>query len=210
MLNQRTFTNHRYATLAEIKAVANANVQTLCFCEETETLYRYDLTSGATADDERILITGAGGTTRWIGIAGQYVLATLGGTGITLGFGAAMGGGDVGKYYQPHGDANGGKFTTLTEESQIAVPFTGIIYSLSWIADGNAVTPITNAVLKIWVNGVVSATVTVSGSGTPTGGASSPLNVSVTAGDFIAVEYDAVGTGTVFGKSAIEVFVRSL
>jgi hypothetical protein len=78
MLNQRTFTNHRYATLAEIKAVANANVQTLCFCQETETLYRYDLTSGATADDQYILITGAGGTTRWIGIAGKYAYPVTG------------------------------------------------------------------------------------------------------------------------------------
>ena len=71
-LNQRTFRNWRFATLVAIKAVANANNQTLCYCDETETLYRYDSTSGATADDKYILITGAGGATRWIGVGGQY------------------------------------------------------------------------------------------------------------------------------------------
>lgn len=73
MLNQRAFRNWRFATLAEIKAVANAHEKTFCFCDQTETLYRYDPTSGVTADDKYILTTGAGGTTRWIGIAGKYV-----------------------------------------------------------------------------------------------------------------------------------------
>jgi hypothetical protein len=72
MLNQRSFRNWRLATLAEIKAVANAHEKTLCFCDETQTLYRYDPTSGAVADDQYVLTTGAGGTTRWLGIAGQY------------------------------------------------------------------------------------------------------------------------------------------
>ena len=74
-LNQQVFRNWRFATLAAIKAVANANDQTLCFCDETETLYKYDSTSGATGDDKYVLTTGAGGTTRWIGIAGKYTFA---------------------------------------------------------------------------------------------------------------------------------------
>ncbi len=75
-INQSALNNWRVTTLALIKAIANANVQTLCFCDETDTLYKYDPTSGATADDTYILITGAGGTTRWVGIAGQYVFTS--------------------------------------------------------------------------------------------------------------------------------------
>lgn len=72
MLNQREFRNWRFATLALIKAVANGHDLTLAFCDETETLYKWDSTSGATADDKFVLTTGAGGNTRWIGIAGKY------------------------------------------------------------------------------------------------------------------------------------------
>lgn len=71
-LNQRTFRNWRFSTLTAIKAVSNAHDSTIAFCDETESLYKYDSTSGATADDMRILTTGAGGNTRWIAIAGKY------------------------------------------------------------------------------------------------------------------------------------------
>lgn len=77
MLNQNTLRNHRITTRAAIKAIDNANIETLCFCDETATLYKYDPTSGATANDTYVLITGTGGTTRWIGIAGKYVAVSL-------------------------------------------------------------------------------------------------------------------------------------
>jgi hypothetical protein len=207
MINQRQFVNWRVSTLAQIKAIANANVKTLCFCDATETLYRYDPTSGATADDQFVLTTGAGGTTRWIGTGGKYNLPVSGGLGIVLGFGASMGGGDTGKYFQPHGDANGGKFNTLTSESQLACPIAGTIQSLSWISEQVP----TQAVLKIWKNGAVVVTL-----GPPTyiisasSGALTGFNISITAGNLLAVEYDAVGTGNDLKKTAIELFVRGV
>jgi len=197
-LNQREFRNWRFSTLAEIKAVANGNDQTLAFCDQTETLYKWDSASGATADDKYILATGAGGATRWEGISGTYALHAN--AGVNLGFGASVGAGDVGKYFQPHGVANGGKFTTLTSESQVACPIPGTLAALSWEA---AATP-TNAVLKIWKNGVVVATITISASS----GVDTSFSVAVAAGDLIALEFDDDGSGLAMGKSVFELFVR--
>jgi len=78
MINQRSLRNWRFATLVEAKAVANANEQTLCYCDETETLYRYHATSGATADDKFVLVTGGPVASRWLGIAGKYVYPVSG------------------------------------------------------------------------------------------------------------------------------------
>jgi len=128
--------------------------------------------------------------------------SVLGNTGVEFGFGASMGAGDVGKYFQPHGDANGGKFTTLTSESQLASPVSGTIEVLSWVSEQAP----TNGVLKIWKNGLVVKTITISGSS----GASTGLNVSVSAGDLLAIEYDAVGSGLDLKKTAIELFVRGV
>lgn len=81
MLNQRSIRNHRFATLAAIKAVSNGNDQTFAFCDETETLYRWESAGSAyTANDQDVLITGAGGNTRWLGIAGKYLIV---GHGVT-------------------------------------------------------------------------------------------------------------------------------
>jgi len=118
-----------------------------------------------------------------------------------------MGSGDVGKYFQPHGDANGGKFSSLDSESQLVSPVSGTIEALAWIAENS---PITNAVLKVWKNGLVVKTITVSGSGPPSSGASTGLNVAVAVGDLLAVEYDAVGSGGDMKKTAIELFIRGV
>ena len=76
MLNQRQIENHRFSTLALIKAVSNGNPKTIAYCDETETLYRWeDNGSTYTANDQDVLITGKGGNTRWLGIAGQYMIA---------------------------------------------------------------------------------------------------------------------------------------
>lgn len=74
MLNQRAIGNHRFSSLALIKAVSNANLQTIAYCDETDTLYRFESSGSAyTANDQDVLTTGAGGNTRWLGIAGRYV-----------------------------------------------------------------------------------------------------------------------------------------
>lgn len=126
--------------------------------------------------------------------------AVLGGSGTIIPFGCSLGGGDVGKYIEPHGNSGDNKFSTLSSESQVAVPASGTIEALSW--SGAAV--LTNAVFKIWKNGLVVATVTVTGQN----GVSTGIGVSITAGDLIALEYDAVGSGGVPGKSMYEMFIR--
>ena len=65
--NQSGIRNHRVATLSAIKAIANANEKTICFCDETKRFYHYVADgSGHTANDIDVLTTGAGGDTRWI------------------------------------------------------------------------------------------------------------------------------------------------
>ena len=61
------------ATVAALKALTGADNR-LRYCVETETFYRYEATGSAyTADDLYVMITGDGGNTRWIGVAGRYV-----------------------------------------------------------------------------------------------------------------------------------------
>ena len=128
------------------------------------------------------------------------------GGGINLHYGGSMGSGDVGKYFEAHATAGGGKISGLTYADQIVVPINGTIIALGWISKG---TTITNAVLKIWVNGVVQATITISGSGaTWADGVVTNLNVSVSAGDLVAVEYDAVGSNDALSDSCIELAIK--
>ena len=64
----------KFTTLALIKAATGLD-NDLVYCVETDTFYRYEATGSAhTANDEDVLITGDGGDTRWLGVAGQYVL----------------------------------------------------------------------------------------------------------------------------------------
>jgi hypothetical protein len=73
MVNQEQIKNFRFATLTEIKAVTNGRDGICCYCDATLTLYEYITSGGSyTANDQDVLITGAGGNTRWLGIAGQY------------------------------------------------------------------------------------------------------------------------------------------
>lgn len=138
------------------------------------------------------------------GFARKYAALqnVLGNTGVEFGFGASVGGGDAGKYIQPHGDANGGKFSTLNSESQLACPVSGTIEALAWISEQS----VTNAIWKIWVNGLVASTSTVSG----TDGVDTGLAVSISAGDLIAIEFDSKGAGLDPKKTAIELFVRGV
>lgn len=198
-INQRVLRNWRFATLAEIKAVANANIQTLCYCDQTQTLYHYDPTSGATADDQYILTTGAGGASRWVGIGGKYVASAE--YGAILAYGAQVGGGDAGKYFAANGEAKAGVINALDASSEIVCPLTGTLYALGW----HATSSVTGAVLKVIKNGGVAYT-TAGLNGFS--GVVQPIGVSVAAGDLIALEYDAVGTGASMGKSNHQLFVR--
>jgi len=77
MINQRQIKNAMFVTLTEIKAAVGRDTE-LCFCIETNTWYKYISAGSAyTADDKRILITGNGGNTRWLGIAGKYTINSV-------------------------------------------------------------------------------------------------------------------------------------
>jgi len=49
----------------------------LCYVIATETLYRYEASGSAYTDDNTfVLSTGDGGNTRWLGVAGRYILGS--------------------------------------------------------------------------------------------------------------------------------------
>lgn len=57
---------------------ATGNDNNLCYVVETETYYRYEDTGAAHTDDDTfVLSTGDGGDTRWLAVAGQYVVEGL-------------------------------------------------------------------------------------------------------------------------------------
>ncbi len=72
MFNQRDIRNHRVSTIAEMNTIINANIKTSCYCDETETLYRFSNTSSLIVNNTSILDTGIGLATRWIGASGRY------------------------------------------------------------------------------------------------------------------------------------------
>lgn len=120
MLNQRAIGNHKFSTLAAIKAVSNGNIQTVAYCDATETLYRWEPSGAAfTPNDQDILTTGSGGTTRWLGIAGQYKIV-----------------GAVPPKIYPSNNASGSStsstsFTPVAPTVQIILP-TGFHYKIDW------------------------------------------------------------------------------
>jgi hypothetical protein len=73
-LNQSQVKKLHYANIAAMKAATNLVEATIANCLANGTTYRF-VSSGATytANDRDILITGDGGNTRWIGIAGKYI-----------------------------------------------------------------------------------------------------------------------------------------
>lgn len=74
MVNQIQIRNLRFSTLTKLKTLINGREGTLCFCDETNTLYEYKtLGSSYIVNDKDILITGNGGDTRWVGISGKYI-----------------------------------------------------------------------------------------------------------------------------------------
>lgn len=60
-------------TTRAIAETLSANDNDMMFCAENETWYRYETSGAAYTDDNLfVLSTGAGGNTRWIGVAGKY------------------------------------------------------------------------------------------------------------------------------------------
>jgi len=61
-------------TVAEAEALVNQSLGDLLYVTETKTIYQYETTGAAYTDDNTyVLSTGAGGNTRWIGVAGKYL-----------------------------------------------------------------------------------------------------------------------------------------
>jgi len=60
-----------YTDVATAEAASGSD-NDLCYVVTTETLYRYEATSGAARDGTYILDTADGGATRWLGVAGRY------------------------------------------------------------------------------------------------------------------------------------------
>ncbi len=66
-----------YTTVADAEAVSGTDNE-LCYVDETETFYKYEVTGSSYTDDNKyVLSTNDGGNTRWIGVAGQYNLGVL-------------------------------------------------------------------------------------------------------------------------------------
>lgn len=56
---------------------ANGEDNDLMYCVETETVYRYESVSTLTDDNLFVLSTADAGTTRWIGVSGQYIVGDV-------------------------------------------------------------------------------------------------------------------------------------
>lgn len=152
------------------------------------------------AADHVLLDDSAASFAKKYATVGSLKTALLDSAGPSLCFGASMGDGDVNKYFQPHGIANGGKFNTLTEESETACPVTGTAAALAWRSAG----VLSGAQVDVIVNGISAATLTLNGSnGVVTS------SISVTAGDRIALQYITKGT-TTMGKSVYELFIKGV
>jgi len=98
----------------------------------------------------------------------------------TLAYGANMGAGDTTKHFGAWN--NGNKSATASAQNQIAVPTTGTVKSISWFSDAATAT----TVLKIFKNGVLAETVTLTGVE-----GSKATSVAVTQGDYLGVTYDS-------------------
>ena len=81
--SENTVDFKQYPLLSDI-TTALGTQDNIVACLETNTIYKYE-TLGAlfTADNKYVLITGNGGATRWIGMAGKYCYAEKSGTFIT-------------------------------------------------------------------------------------------------------------------------------
>ena len=73
MINQRQIKNYLVDTIAALKLLTGRQDE-LCYCKENESRYRFEASGAAyTANDTTIIITAAGGDTRWLAVAGKYL-----------------------------------------------------------------------------------------------------------------------------------------
>lgn len=111
--------------------------------------------------------------------------------------GASMGSGDVGKHFGAQDTSNGGKNVVISSDNQMSSGIAGSITLLSW----NSVTADATTVFKINKNGLVVATLTLTG----VKGTIAVVGVTVALGDLIAVEFDA---GTAPGRTTTQVWAN--
>jgi hypothetical protein len=111
--------------------------------------------------------------------------------------GASMGSGDVGKHFGAQDTSNGGKNAVLSTDNQMSAGIAGSITLLTW----NSTTADATTVFKINKNGLVVATITLTG----VKGAIAVVGLSVALADLIAVEFDA---GTAPGRTTTQVWAN--
>jgi len=64
-----------YTTVSSLEGTVGTQNK-LTYCVETETFYRYETNGSSYIDDDKyVLTTGNGGNTRYLGVAGQYIVA---------------------------------------------------------------------------------------------------------------------------------------
>jgi hypothetical protein len=111
--------------------------------------------------------------------------------------GASMGSGDVGKHFGAQDTSNGGKNAVLSTDNQMSAGIAGSITLLTW----NSSTADGTTVFKINKNGIVVATITLTG----VKGAIAIVGLTVALADLIAVEFDA---GTAPGRTTVQVWAN--
>ncbi len=111
--------------------------------------------------------------------------------------GSTMGAGDVGKHFGAQEGTSGGKNAVLSSDNQMASGIAGTIDLLSW----SSVTADATTVFKINKNGIVVATLTLTG----VKGTIAVAGVTMALGDLIAVEFDA---GTAPGRTTTQVWAH--
>ena len=137
----------RFADVTAAQA-AFGNDNELCYVVSTETFYRNEASGSAfTANSTFVLTTGAGGNTRWIGVAGQYVNARkLGELTATISSGNAI---DLSsttgpeRWYAVIGNAAGGNNMSATPFGASAPAETMTVWLVGRSSD-NTVTLATN------------------------------------------------------------------
>jgi hypothetical protein len=124
--------------------------------------------------------------------------ANIPGIGYTLPFGANFPNlASQGNYHRVSGTANTPNAAGLNSTTEIIVVKSGTLTRLGWSTD----TATAATVYKVWKNGLVVATITLTGAvGVFTGGMT-----GVVIGDEIAIEYDA---GPQPGNSQVIIFVE--
>lgn len=124
--------------------------------------------------------------------------------GFSLNFGGRVTNLDAGKYFQAFGKSDGSVYAAYNHADQIVCPIDLEINVFTFICSG---LDIKNAKIKIHVEQTVEKLITLTASGASYSyGIETGLSVDVTAGQLIAVEYDAVGNSVAMGDTVIVLY----